>query len=61
MKTKSKGSCLVFFLYLHLLLIKTHGNTFSYENENLHIDKPVKGELKRMVKLGITEPITKTN
>ena len=43
MKTTSKGSCLVFFLYLHLLLIKTHGNTFSYENENLHIDKPVKG------------------
>lgn len=43
MKTTSKGNCLVFFLYLHLLLIKTHGNTFSYENEKVHIGKYLTG------------------
>ena len=43
MKSTSKGNCLVFFLYLHLLLIKAQEAEFSYENENLHIGKYVKG------------------
>jgi len=42
MTTTSKGNPLVVFLYLHLLLIKTHEAEFSYENENLHTGKYLK-------------------
>ena len=52
MKSTSKGNCLVFFLYLHLL-IKTQEAKFSYENENLHIGKYVTGKKNNNLKINL--------